>query len=157
METGSDLTRTWTLPSEEIYVAIVRKLVIRQLRTWGYPLNDSQAYDITLVASELVANGVRHGESAHVTVLATASTTELFFGVMDGSTDQPIIVMADQDEESGRGLEIVSALTSCLGIQSTPRGKLVWITMPLPARDPARGLRRQLSPVSIPTGALRAS
>ncbi len=66
--------------------------------------------------------------------------------VLDSSAALPRLRHAGRDEESGRGLEVVSQIAQRWGARRTPRGKIVWCEQALPAGRARRaGLARQAS------------
>lgn len=81
--------------------------------------------DVVLVTSELVTNAVRHG-SPPVGLLARAGSRWLRVEVHDHSSAMPVPQHADDDDEQGRGLGIVSALATRWGTRPTTAGKVVW-------------------------------
>jgi anti-sigma regulatory factor (Ser/Thr protein kinase) len=77
------------------------------------------------VISELVTNAVRHGRSRlMVSIHAEASSVRL--AVHDQSPAQPTARHAAPDAVSGRGLQIVAALSRNWGVDTTTGGKTVW-------------------------------
>jgi anti-sigma regulatory factor (Ser/Thr protein kinase) len=81
--------------------------------------------DVVLVTSELVTNAVLHG-SPPVGLLAKAGSRWLRVEVDDHSSAMPVPQNADDDDEHGRGLEIVAALAIRWGTRPTAAGKMVW-------------------------------
>lgn len=59
----------------------------------------------------------------------------------DGSTEAPpqVAPRADEQDEFGRGLSVVDALTDGRGVEPMPNGKSVWFRLiPTPAAEPGR-------------------
>jgi hypothetical protein len=51
---------------------------------------------------------------------------------MDGNGALPRLKQANNDDESGRGLQVVRQLAKRWGARRTPTGKVVWCEQPLP-------------------------
>ncbi len=125
---------SWPLMSFEGAVRFARARVVATLQIWGFCLGSS-AEDIDLLVSELVTNALTHADGQPITVGLYASRTErsMTIDVLDASPDAPELRRADPDDESGRGMFIVNALTDGRWTtQRTPPGKRVLATMPLP-------------------------
>ncbi|MFF3686205.1 ATP-binding protein [Streptomyces sp. NPDC002187] len=119
---------------------LARRLVSHRLHEWGHPYDSTANETVTLIAAELVANAVRHGHvpgrDFHLRLAATPTTLRI--DVTDTRTEKrphrnPRV--PSPEEESGRGLLLVSALATDWGI--TPRtaspGKTVWaVVEPVP-------------------------
>jgi len=52
--------------------------------------------------------------------------------VLDDSAALPRLRHAGDDDERGRGLQVVSQLAERWGARRTPAGKVVWCELPLP-------------------------
>ncbi|MFJ9886137.1 ATP-binding protein [Streptomyces sp. NPDC091287] len=90
--------------------------------------------DAELVVSELLTNAVLHtrrGDSVRVTVTRLGEGRARV-AVVDLSKDRPAPRDAGGDQESGRGLEIVEALSGGQwGVDLQLWGKCVWATLSL--------------------------
>jgi anti-sigma regulatory factor (Ser/Thr protein kinase) len=120
------------VPHETGSAAAVRHQLRDELATQGVA---SDSIDVAvLVASELVANAVRHtvdsdGHGLHVDwALDTDGVT---LGVTDCSDTQPVLRHVGPDELSGRGLLIIDALSADWGVRTLDRGKHVWARLPV--------------------------
>ena len=96
------------------------------LYAWGLEdLVDSACLAIT----ELVANAVRHcrlpGGLIEVTVLRSGES-QVRIAVQDSCPSPVSKREVTPDEESGRGLFLVEAVSSSWGSTPLPQGKLVW-------------------------------
>jgi hypothetical protein len=82
-----------------------------------------------LLASELVANAIRHqaGETAELVIDGTCG--QLRVDVHDTSGALPVPMDAPADAEGGRGLMLVAALSTDWGFYRTPAGKAVYFTL----------------------------
>ncbi|MGP3982263.1 SpoIIE family protein phosphatase [Streptomyces sp. KR80] len=120
-------------PSE---VGRARRLVREQLARWG--LGDL-VEPTELLVSEVVTNAVRHAHTDQVT-LRLVFADALLCEVSDDDREVPTLLHADRDEEYGRGLRVVDALTTEWGTSSRFRGKTVWFEQALPP-SAAQGAR----------------
>lgn len=127
------LTRSIHLAGVPESVSTVREFVRDTLG------GDHPAGDVALLlASELVANSVRHSDSGRrpggqVTVTVTVDGDRIQVDVVDeGSATGIPQVPGQPDElrESGRGLWLVQELSSGWGWQDIPTGRLVWFRLP---------------------------
>ncbi|WP_306185280.1 SpoIIE family protein phosphatase [Streptomyces sp. MK5] len=111
----------WNLPDEPAAVANARALATAQLTEWGL---ERVADTTELIVSELVTNAVRHG-AAPIT-LRLIRHRVLVCEVTDASDTVPRLRHARVTDESGRGLFLVSQLSSRRGTRHSPAGKTVW-------------------------------
>ena len=81
--------------------------------------------DATLITSELVGNAVQHARSPVDVALITAHGV-LTILVADSSRLPPVIGLAVDWAETGRGLVIVDAIADRWGHWPTNAGKTVW-------------------------------
>jgi serine phosphatase RsbU (regulator of sigma subunit)/anti-sigma regulatory factor (Ser/Thr protein kinase) len=125
---------SWALPLEPTSVRQARDLVRIQMEKWG--LGDC-AYTTELLVSELVTNALAYatGEVSLRLILDRALVCEVF----DDAAAMPKLRNADDDDESGRGLHVVSQLAQRWGTRRTPAGKAVWFELVLPDAAPAPG------------------
>jgi hypothetical protein len=123
---GSQLA-TWTLPGELTSAGQARALLAEPLDKWDLAvlLPTTQ-----LLASELVTNAIRYtrGPVSLRLILERTLTCE----VSDSSSALPRIRDAARDDESGRGLQIVSQMSQRWGARRTATGKVVWCEQHLP-------------------------
>jgi hypothetical protein len=89
-----------------------------------------RVHDAALVLSELVGNAVRHAEGDRLQVHLRCRGDVLRIAVRDGSVVGPVPRDADVEDESGRGLLIIEALSHRWGWQPRPGGKVVWADVP---------------------------
>lgn len=108
-------------------IAAARGLVRDTLSAWGlHSISD----DAVLVTSELATNAVRHGSSPFRTAIVRSAGV-VRIAVEDGSSARPEHVRALPDDEEGRGMAIVDALSQESGCDPTPDGKVVWADLRL--------------------------
>jgi anti-sigma regulatory factor (Ser/Thr protein kinase) len=101
-------------------VQAARQFTAATLRDWQLA---DLAEEAVIVASELVTNAIRHGTRCSVSP-AIAPTVQLAWHrqadrivcvVTDSSDSPPVLEEADATSESGRGLQVVHALTAGWG------------------------------------------
>ena len=99
-----------------------RQLVTQACAAWQ---RGELAATATLIATELVANVVRH---AHTTMEFTVGLRDgrLSMAVRDGSRRLPQPVDPALNDAGGRGLRLVRELTEAWGVLPTAQGKVVW-------------------------------
>jgi anti-sigma regulatory factor (Ser/Thr protein kinase)/anti-anti-sigma regulatory factor len=100
----------------------VRQLVTQACTAWQ---RSEAASTAALVATELVANVVRH---AHTTMEFTFALRDgrLSMAVRDGSRRLPRPAEAQVTDAGGRGLRLVRDLTDGWGVLPVADGKVVW-------------------------------
>ncbi|MFF4159801.1 ATP-binding protein [Streptomyces sp. NPDC001678] len=127
-----------TLPSAPASVSAARRHVMDVLVTWGLTDGTDLADTIRLILSELATNAVQHtrGQSPTFTVELRLDREErLRVGVTDSHPRHPRRLPAAVQQDNGRGMVIVRALTAEYGgrVVVTPTadgGKTVWIALP---------------------------
>lgn len=106
-----------------------RRFVHDRCEDWGCSAITDAA---TLIVSELVTNAIVHAATPSE-LRAQWSNGVLRLEVMDnaeGSPPDPRI--AEPDDEGGRGLLLVDALSTAWGVESTDHGKVVWAELAKP-------------------------
>ncbi|WP_432484946.1 ATP-binding protein [Kineococcus esterisolvens] len=78
-----------------------------------------------LLLSELAVNAVRHG-APPVRAVVDCRVRVLHLSVSDGSRERPQHRRSPVQAESGRGVDLVDALSEAWGVQLVPSGKTVW-------------------------------
>ncbi|WP_199570508.1 ATP-binding protein [Streptomyces murinus] len=124
--TGTLPAYTETLPRISESVGHARRLVGLALNVWGM---DEDLRDIAhLVVSELLTNAVQHARRDSVRVTVTRLDDQrVQVSVVDLCRKRPQRRAARANEEGGRGLEIVDALSGGKwGVDPLPWGKRVW-------------------------------
>lgn len=122
------------LPVQPESAGIARGFVRRRLD--NHNVTAQVGDTMALLVSELVGNTVRHSrDSAYPYMLVEVSRrgSMLRLEVHDGDRTMPIARDTGEDDESGRGLLVVAALTSRWGAVGTPRGKYVFCEVPMAA------------------------
>lgn len=117
-----------TLAPELQSVATARRFV--RVHLTGHDLS-ALVDDVTLVASELATNALRHAGTAF-TVTITAFADDVVLAVEDGSLSMPVLVEAGVDDVVGRGMAIVDVVSRDWGVVVDAHvGKSVWASFAL--------------------------
>jgi anti-sigma regulatory factor (Ser/Thr protein kinase) len=106
--------------------AAARSQVRAAIYAWDVPVDAAAA---VLLASEPVTNAIRHETGETVTLVITCASGQLRVDVHDTSCAVPVPVDGPADAETGRGLMLVSSLSSEWGYYRTPAGKAVYFTL----------------------------
>ncbi|QKG26401.1 SpoIIE family protein phosphatase [Actinomadura verrucosospora] len=122
---------SWTLPADPAAVRRARGLVRTRLEEWGL---DELDYTTELLASELITNALRYAPGPIELRLLFERT--LVCEVLDRSAALPRLRRAEDDDENGRGLLVVSQLAHRWGTRRTAAGKVVWCEQIVPGIDP---------------------
>jgi anti-sigma regulatory factor (Ser/Thr protein kinase) len=145
---------------------------VRCARDWiTGQLGRTQSADLVdtavLLVSELVTNAVRASAAAAATgrldlrriELAVARTRDTLLIEVSDSARGSVPVLSghpDDDAESGRGLQVVTALAARWGCRPAAAGKAVWCELPTedppppdPGTGPAAGLPAACGPVQV--------
>ncbi|MFH9657702.1 SpoIIE family protein phosphatase [Streptomyces sp. NPDC017248] len=112
----------WRLDADPREASRARRLVRGQLRNWGLP---QLAESAELLVSEVVTNAVRHAGSDRIGLRIVRSDA-LLFEVTDDEPALPALLHAGSEDESGRGLRVVSRLAREWGASATGHRKTVW-------------------------------
>ncbi len=139
---------SWNLPEESIAACVAREHIRRQLGEWSL---DDLVMVTELVASELVANVVRHARGP--VRLRLMRSRSLICEVSDGSLTTPRVRRARDTDEGGRGLQLVAALCQRWGTRYTADGKIIWTEQPLPAETTGQALPAETSGQRLPAEA----
>lgn len=112
-------------------VGHMRRITTAFLGLWnvGGPL----AENIVLAVSELVTNAVEHGEG-DVALRVQYADNELRVAVSDGNPTPASLRSPGDDDDSGRGLLLVTVLAHKWG--TSDDGKTTWCVFRVPARRP---------------------
>ena len=126
-----EFTASTHLPSDPSAARLARRFLASLFdeRGLGHP-----PFDLLLVTSELVANGVMHGTPPvvlHVD-LADLADGAVRVAIGDGGAGDPVAKAFTDDLGGGRGLSIVAQLSRAWGVDTSAReGKRVWAVVPL--------------------------
>lgn len=125
---------TFAIPAAPESAGLARRITDAVLHAWDCEVD----MDMTiLLVDEVFTNAVLHGVGtvpgiARVTVELVASRRGLHVEVHDPNQGRGGVVAArcaGAHSESGRGLELVEALSACWGAKDTPDGKYVYFDM----------------------------
>jgi serine phosphatase RsbU (regulator of sigma subunit)/anti-sigma regulatory factor (Ser/Thr protein kinase) len=120
---------SWTLPPELTSARRARGLIRRPLKRWGL----ADLIPVTeLLVSELVTNAVRYAPGK--IGLRLVHEGGLVCEVMDNSAALPRLRYPGDEDERGRGLQVVSQMAQRWGARRTSAGKVVWSEQALPRR-----------------------
>ncbi len=128
---------SWNLTPKLTAARRARSLIKRPLRQWGL----TELIPVTeLVVSELVTNAVRYAQSK--ISLRLVLEGGLFCEILDDSAAVPRLRQAADDEERGRGLQVVSQIAQRWGTRrSSGTGKVVWCELAVPPTHPSQAAR----------------
>jgi serine phosphatase RsbU (regulator of sigma subunit) len=127
--TSPDSIATWSLPESPQAAGVARTYVREKLAAWRL---DDLAMTTEILASELVANVVRHARGP--IRLRLLRSQSLVCEVFDGSLTTPRIRRAGWNDEGGRGLQLIAALSDRWGTRYMTAGKCIWTEQSLPPR-----------------------
>jgi len=117
------------LPADLNSVRTARGFARDVVSEWNVPgLID----DVQLGISELVTNAVRHAGTDVVMTLRLDDMLVVEVQDSDPELRHPAVPTTDPLATSGRGLQIVSAVSADWGVRSVPEGKVVWFALALP-------------------------
>ncbi|WNZ06651.1 PAS domain S-box protein [Streptomyces sp. 11x1] len=118
---------TTDLPAVPSSVPEGRAFLTKALTSWDCA---EPADHALLLLSETLTNAVQHAEGP-VGLRVCRTATDLTVEVSDNSPHLPQPRLAAEDEESGRGLHLVRALSESWGVRPTDDGKTTWFTLKL--------------------------
>jgi anti-sigma regulatory factor (Ser/Thr protein kinase) len=126
------MTRLW-VRHDPHSAALVRHSVHEAMTSSGADLDD--AYEMALIASELIGNAIRHAPplpSGHIAVEWTFVDGVVTIAVTDGGTRGKVgIHDAHPDEVCGRGLAIVAATADAWGVRYGRASTTIWASRPI--------------------------
>jgi PAS domain S-box-containing protein len=118
---------SWTFSAESYAVRRARSVVRDTLRDWGLNgLIDSTE----LLVSELVTNSLRYAHGPIGVRMVRGGS--LLVEVSDPLPDPPQPRTATEEDEGGRGIQLVAREARRWGTRHGPLGKTVWFELPLP-------------------------
>jgi stage II sporulation protein AB (anti-sigma F factor) len=97
-------------------------------------LTEADCYQVKLAISEAVANAIQHGSQStgdSIGISAFESDGSLVFEVRDSGTFVAPMSRATTEDESGRGLELVTLMMDEVHITSTGEGSLLRLSKKL--------------------------
>ena len=107
----SELSVTYRLRRHPSEISRARELARKALTDWGLADHTDLA---ELIVSELATNALRHGAGPITVRLSYMSNGYFWLEVHDHSQARPMLRSASADDEQGRGLALIEALTASL-------------------------------------------
>jgi anti-sigma regulatory factor (Ser/Thr protein kinase) len=99
-------------------------------------LDEADCYQVKLAVSEAVANAIQHGSQSagdSIRIAAFEADGSLVFEVQDNGTFVAPLSAATLEDESGRGLELLTLMMDEVHISATGAGSLLRLTKRLDA------------------------
>ncbi|MET8908213.1 ATP-binding protein [Micromonospora sp. NPDC004551] len=121
----TQLTAQLDLPPGVHAPAVARRRLTGVLLGWGFR-DEVWLEQAALIVSELVTNAVRHGGGC-LSLAAEAHDTRVLLSVADGSSVAPR--QRTPDDNGGRGLPVIEALSAQWGVREHQGGKQVWVEL----------------------------
>ncbi|MFE3220018.1 ATP-binding protein [Streptomyces antimycoticus] len=126
--------------AEPRQLADLRRAVKAELAGWGM---SALAEEAQLITTELASNVIKHvGQGTAATLVLDADTDQLRLELHDNSDKEPQSLHPTCEEESGRGLQLLAALSAVWGTTRTAVGKAVWCELPLAPDESRRRIQR---------------
>lgn len=116
------------LDAEPATAGEARSLVRAAIADWDVPVDPSVA---ELLTSEIVTNAIRYEVTDSIRLHITCSCGHLRVYVHDSCRSAPLAADVAPDAEAGRGLLLVSLLSTTWGWFRTRTGKAVYFTLAL--------------------------
>ncbi|MBE4735218.1 MULTISPECIES: ATP-binding protein [Streptomyces] len=127
---------SFRIPKRQRHVPEARAHVRRILKDWA--IDGELAHDVATVATELVTNAVRHCRVtlAEVEVVVSVRGCGVLVEVSDPDKEKvPAPRGGDAEQDGGRGLVLVAALSERWGHEARPFTKCVWAYFVVPGRE----------------------
>jgi anti-sigma regulatory factor (Ser/Thr protein kinase) len=134
-------SRSVSLNAGPAAAAQARSLVQAAIRDWDVPVDPPTA---ALLTSELVTNAIRHGHGRTIMIVISCDRDQFRVDVQDASRCEPVQEDAWAYAETGRGLMLVSHLSTDWGYYLTLKGKVVYFALEyqLDGDDEEQGAQR---------------
>jgi hypothetical protein len=131
-------------------VPAARSAAVRTLAGWH--LDPPTVQIAELVACELITNAVQASPPGDVIATRlTLTARHLLIEAWDGSDARPVPISPQADEEHGRGLALVEALSTRWGwFRARDRGKIVWAEMGIERTERPRLETTRDAPMTLP-------
>ncbi|MFC4030744.1 ATP-binding protein [Streptomyces polygonati] len=110
-----------------LWVGRLRRIGAAMVARWGYP---GLVESAELLISELVTNALRYGADDAIAFRLARAADAFVIEVDDGSPGRPQVRAAGPDEESGRGMLLVSVVADEWGV--SPDGTCTWCLVKIP-------------------------
>ncbi|MET8699458.1 ATP-binding protein [Kitasatospora sp. NPDC004723] len=128
----------WAVDRGPGAVPALRANVLKVLQSWDFARDDDQAFAATLVLTEMVTNASRYGRPVLglIDVDMWLEGSRITVVVTDGAAEAPVVRESGAEDESGRGLRLISAYAEASGYEPHRTGKRVWAVIgPQPAPE----------------------
>jgi anti-sigma regulatory factor (Ser/Thr protein kinase) len=117
------------VPAHAQSVRLARRLTRARLTDWA--IAGDALDDVTLVVSELVTNAVLHATGDRIVCELRDGTERLRITVRDsGDSGSRSARAHGPEDERGRGLLLVTTVSSCWGSDDAGAGLAVWAELP---------------------------
>jgi anti-sigma regulatory factor (Ser/Thr protein kinase) len=120
------VTRVRRFSCQPESVPAARRFVRDVLRDQSHDILDA----VELMASELAANCVQHAQTCFELAINDAQRQIIRVEVRDTGQGRPVPRSPTPNEQTGRGLRIVEAMSDAWGVERSSSGKTVWFTVP---------------------------
>jgi serine/threonine-protein kinase RsbW len=127
-------TRHFTAPARAAQIRHLRHRLAKTLADWGVT---QRSDDVLCSCSELLTNALIYGQTDQLTVDLTMQDGWLQLTVPDNNPVPPYPMVANRDEEDGRGVFLVAALADAWGFRSRDGGKHVFAQFRISDHTPA--------------------
>ncbi|MFC7794107.1 ATP-binding protein [Streptomyces cinereoruber] len=124
----------FTVEATEAAVHSARHRVSAAIRWWGVPVGEELCFNLELVTSELLTNGLLHARGP-MTVEVALVYDLIIVSVLDRSPKLPQPRLAQADDECGRGLALIEELCLVQGSETASDGKRCWAVLPAKVAD----------------------
>lgn len=114
------------LPSIPSSAPVARRFLLDVLGSWSLPAETVDTAGLLL--TELVSNAVRHSDES-IDLRLAIDEHRLRVGVFDESHRLPLPAPVGVESTSGRGLQLIDAMSSGWGVEMEDAGKVVWFEM----------------------------
>ena len=139
----SELTVTYRVRRHPSEISRSRERARKALTDWGLAGHTDPA---ELIVSELTTNALRHGAGPITVRLSYTQEGDLWLEVHDHGPDRPVVQKTTADDEQGRGLALLDALTD---LHSGIRG------MADDPSSPGKSIYVALSPITLAESEVR--
>lgn len=139
-------TERFDAPASAQDVRHLRHRVAKTLADWGIT---QRADDVLYSCSELLTNALAYGQTEKLTVDLAEHDGWLRLTVPDNNPFPPIPLLADRDDEDGRGVVLLAALADAWGFRCVGDGKHVFAEFQISGRTSAHPAT--MAPGSPPT------
>jgi two-component sensor histidine kinase len=129
----TELSFNYRLNPEPRQVGYAREQVRKILPGWGLAEHDDL---VQLLVSELVTNALPHSDGP-IDLRLSYDGSDLWIEVLDNSDEMPVRLDPDDNDEAGRGLQLIDGLIDVHGgVRGTAKresrtGKVVYVALSL--------------------------